>query len=408
MIRRVLIIAPLNVIYNVWPQEIKKWEDFQSLSYTIVHGKDKAHNIGLLTDVHLINPEGLEWLLKQTSITERGYDVLVVDESTKFKNSQSKRFKLLKPWLDGFKRRWILTGTPSPNSLEDIFAQIYILDLGRALGKYISHFRNEYFHLAGYNLYDWSPNKDSQEKIVEKISPLILRLEAEDYLRMPELMNLTTEVELPRNARKLYDQLEKDLIYAEENLLIVAANRAVAGGKLRQCANGAVYDSNGDWQELHGEKLDALESLLGEISSPTLVLYEFNHDRERILSRLGNVPVLGSGTGPKQRQEIIRDFNAGAIRILLGHPGSMAHGLNLQENCHHVIWFGIPWDLELYDQAIARVYRQGQTKDRVFVYHIVAKDTKDGEVMAALTAKDERQDKLLRALSSHRAENFID
>lgn len=394
-------------MYNTWPNEIKKWEDFNSLSFTILHGGKKGYNAISPAQIHLINPEGLEWLFATHTSSITDYDVLVVDESTKFKNSQSKRFKILKPWLTGFKRRWILTGTPCPNSLEDLFGQIYLLDLGRTLGQYITHFRRTYFHLSGYNLYDWQPNPDALEKITDKISPLVLRLSAEEYLAMPDLCNISVCVTLLPSARKLYDQLEKDLIYAEENLLIVAANRAVAGVKLRQVANGAVY--NGDnWTPIHDEKLNALESLLGEISSPALVLYEFDFDRERIISRFGDVPTLGSGISPLKAKAIIEEFNAGRIRLLLGHPGSMAHGLNLQENCHHVIWYGIPWDLELYDQAIARVYRQGQRYDRVMVYHIVAKQTKDEEVMEALTAKDNRQQRLLNAIQRHRAENFVD
>lgn len=390
-----------------WPDEIEKWEDFSDLSYTIVHGAHKAYNLALPRDIYLINPEGLPWLF-ESDIGKRRLehlDLLVVDESRKFANSQSKRFKSLKPYLPCFKRRWILTGTPAPNGLEDLFGQVYILDLGRSLGRFITHYRREFFHLGGYSLYDWRPNNDAWEKVTEKISPLVLRMSAEDYLEMPELVNVTTTVVLGGEERKLYDQLQEDLVIPERG--IVAATQAVAGVKLRQVANGAVYDEDHNWQEIHTGKLDALEDLLDEIGEkPVLLLYEFDHDRERILKRIPGFEVLGSGVSESKFQDMVRRFNAGKLPRLAGHPASMGHGLNLQGACHHVIWFGIPWDLDYYDQAVARIYRQGQKSETVFVYHIVAKDTKDEEVMEALIAKDDRQQKFLKALSLHRQEHY--
>lgn len=395
-----------------WPDEIEKWEDFSDLSYTIVHGADKAYNLALPRDIYLINPEGLPWLFASDIGKRRleHLDLLVVDESTKFKNSQSKRFKSLKPFLPTFQRRWILTGTPLPNGLENLFGQVYILDLGRALGRFITHFRKEFFHLAGYSLYDWQPNPDAYERVTEKISPLVLRMKAEDYLDMPELMQLTVSVNLPGDARKLYDQLERDFVALNESL--VASTKAVLGGKLRQIANGAVYlegEGTREWKEIHDAKLEALENLLEEIGpQPVLLLYEFNHDRERILAKFPEFQVLGGGLSPEKTRAICDRFNAGELPRLAGHPGSMGHGLNLQGSCRHVIWFGIPWDYELYDQAYRRVYRQGQKAETVFVHHIVAKDTKDEEVMVVLTTKGATQEDLNSRLTAHRREHYGD
>lgn len=251
--------------------------------------------------------------------------------------------------------------------------------------------------------------------MVEKISPLILQLSAEDYLEMPELIFRTLQVKLPELVYQKYRDVEELFITAMDEGNIVAANAAVAGVKCRQIANGAVYkdasfeDQRREYVVFHDEKLDALESTLAEFGgAPCLVLYEFNHDRDRILERLGDVPVLGSGLSDKKLSSVIDRFNAGDIKVLLGHPASMGHGLNLQGKCHHVIWFGITWNLEYYDQAIARVYRQGQEAEHVFVYHIVASGTLDEKVLRVLTSKDRTQQGLLTALCKHRDTNYED
>jgi SNF2 family DNA or RNA helicase len=398
--RKMLIIAPLRPCYKVWPDEIKKWENFSSLRWTILHGSGKQAKILEDHDIYIINPEGLQWLLNGRRLP--AFDILCIDESSKFKDSTTKRFRLLKPLLTIFKRRWILTGTPAPNGLEDLFGQIYILDQGRSLGRYITHFRNLFFQRSGYNLYDWKPRPGAFKEVVEKISPLLIQLSAEDYLQMPEIVNTNISITLPPMAMKVYLDVENEFISLLDSGPIVAANAAVAGGKCRQMANGAVYNPDRSYVVIHDEKLDALEDLLEEFNgAPTLVLYEFQHDRERILARLGDVPVLGDGVSAKSLDSIINRFNAGEIPVLLGHPGSMGHGLNLQSACNRVVWFGIPWNLEFYDQAIARVYRQGQCESRVFVYHIVAKDTKDEDVMKVLTRKDKDQQSLLLAIGKN-------
>lgn len=264
-------------------------------------------------------------------------------------------------------------------------------------------------------MYEWSPRPEAFSEVVEKISPLILQLSAEDYLQMPELISRNISITLPEKIFQKYRDVEELFITAMDEGNIVAANAAVAGVKCRQIANGAVYkddtfeDQRKEYVVFHDEKLDALEGILAELNgAPVLILYEFNHDRDRILERLGDVPVLGGGLSDKKLNSIIDRFNSGDLPLLLGHPASMGHGLNLQGKCHHVIWFGITWNLEYYDQAIARVYRQGQKAEHVFVYHIVASGTLDEKVLRVLTSKDRTQQGLLSALCEHRTANYAE
>lgn len=387
---------------KTWPDEIKKWADFNDLTYTIVHGGNKEAALAQDVDIYLINPEGIKWLYDPKRRRPE-FDVLIVDESTKFKDSSTQRFKAIKPHLPSFSRRWILTGTPVPNGLLDLFGQVYILDLGRSLGRYISHYREEYFLPSGYGGYVWKPQTDAFPRIIDVISPLILQMSAEEYLQMPELVFQSLTVSLPQSSRKLYDALEKDfLAQMESGEEVIALNAAAAGTKLRQVANGALYTDKQSWKGLHDEKLDALESLLEELNGHSvLIFYEFKHDCDRIVTRLGPTPNL-SGSSGKAFDDLVDRFNRGDISVLLAHPASAGHGLNLQGNCHHIIWFGIPWNLEYYDQAIARVYRQGQQANHVFVYQIVAAATKDEDVVKTLNLKDRTQQTVLSALKTAR------
>lgn len=405
--KKMLIIAPLRPCYKVWPDEIKKWTDFQGLTYTVLHGKDKEKNLQSDVDLYIINPEGLQWLYAAERKRPQ-FDILCVDESSKFKDSQTQRFKLLKPYIGLFSRKWILTGTPVPNGLMDLFGQIYILDQGASLGRYITHYRREFFDQSGFGGYSYTPKHDAFDRIVDRIKPLILRLSAEDHLAMPKLVHQAITVDLPPAALELYRNVEDAFYAALEGGKIVAANAAVAGGKCRQIANGAVYGkdddsravigSNPPWFPVHDAKLDALENLLEELGGkPVLIFYEFEHDKERILRRFPEA-ITVSGVTPKRLDEIINDFNAGKIRILLGHPASMGHGLNMQGACHHAIWFGITWNLDYFIQAIARIYRQGQKATTVFIYLLVAAKTLDERVVKVLTAKDKDEKALLTAL----------
>jgi SNF2 family DNA or RNA helicase len=407
LVGKALIVAPLRPVYKVWPDEVKKWADFADLTYSVLHGGSKEAALAKDVDLYIINPEGLKWLFDPKRKRPQ-WDVLIIDESTKFKDSTTQRFKALKAFLPSFTRRWILTGTPVPNGLMDLFGQVYILDLGRSLGRFITHYRNQYFTPSGYGGYDWKIRPGAYEEIVEQISPLILQLSAEEYLQMPTLNYRSVEVTLPKTVMKTYEELEKEFVVAlSESTELIALNAAAAGTKLRQIANGAVYTKSPDYMGLHDEKLDALESLLEELNGHSvLILYEFDHDRKRICNRLGDIECL-TGVSGVRLDRLVDGFNDGTIRHLLGHPGSMGHGLNLQGTCHTVVWYGITWNLEYYDQAIARVYRQGQSSGHVNVYHIIARGTKDEEVMRVLTKKDRGQQDLLSALKRAR-ETVVD
>jgi SNF2 family DNA or RNA helicase len=392
--KKALIVAPIRPMYSTWPAEVFKWEEFNDFTYTVVHGPEKSQRLKEDVELYFINPEGLKWLFSQPNLP--GWDTLIVDESTKFKDTRTQRFKSLKGHLDKFRRRWILTGTPVPNGLMDLFGQIFILDRGRALGRYVTHFKAEYFMNVGYGGWNWVPQPGAFDRVIERIKPLILQLSAEDYLKMPELIYHKVEIELPEAAMATYQSVESDFVAMLSDTTLVAANAAAAGTKCRQIANGAVYvNDEHDWVTVHDEKLDALEDLLEELNGhPVLLLYEFRHDRERILARFPHAVDLKS----TDVSVVVGEFNAGRVPLLIGHPASMGHGLNLQGSCHHVIWFGITWNLEYYDQAIARVYRQGQESEHVYVYHLIAKDTLDQKVIKVLDKKDRTQQDLLSAL----------
>lgn len=404
-IKRVLVVAPKNVMLASWPGEINKWADFGDLTYVILHGKDKDRALQENRHIYLINPEGLSWLFSKTS--RPAFDMLVVDESTKFKDSQTQRFKLLRKHITEFTRRYILTGTVIPNGLEDLFGQIFIVDLGAALGQYVTHYRNKFFDSIGYGGYTRVAKPGAFDAIVDRIKPITLRLAAEDYLDMPELIQVTVPVEMPEEAWEVYRPVEDAYVAAVEGHKIVAGNKAVAGGKCRQIANGAVYTTehaeeqgSPKWIEIHTAKLDALEDLLEQIGQqPVLILYEFKHDYERIAARLGDLPTI-SGMSATQLTRTVEDFNAGKLMRLAGHPASMGHGLNMQGACHHVIWFGPQWNFEYIKQAIARVYRQGQQSDKVFVYFLVSRGTKDEEVGAVLVDKNCTQEKFNHAIGA--------
>jgi SNF2 family DNA or RNA helicase len=402
--KKALIVSPIRPMYSTWPAEVYKWDEFNEFTYVVLHGGEKTSRLREDVELYFINPEGLQWLFRQPNLPE--WDTLVVDESTKFKDTRTQRFRALKGHLNKFRRRWILTGTPVPNGLMDLFGQIYILDRGRALGQYVTHFRNEFFMQTGWNKWGWSPQPGAFERIVDRISPLVLQLSAEEYLKMPELTFHDVEVELPEDVMEKYRAVEDDFVAMLGDQNLVAANAAAAGTKCRQIANGAVYVGEGEdrmWIPMHDAKLDALEDLLEELNGhPVLLLYEFRHDRERILARFPHAIDLKSG----DIASVVERFNSGNIPLLIGHPASMGHGLNLQGSCHHVIWFGITWNLEYYDQAIARVYRQGQRSGIVRCYHIKARNTKDEDVLQVLTKKDRTQQDLLSAIKVHRRDNL--
>lgn len=409
----VLVIAPLRPCYLTWPAEIRKWTDFNHIKYAILHGSKKDDALRSRANVYLINPEGLRWLARAIGSNPDNwpFDVLVVDESTKFKHTGTQRFKELKYLLPKFRRRYILTGTPAPNGLLDLFGQVYILDLGAALGAFITHYRIKFFNPGGFGGYEWRIKEGADKEIYERLAPLVLRMDQKDYLELPPLVEIDRWVTLPPPARAVYNDIEVKFVADLESGKIKAATAAAATTKLRQIANGAVYTdevtSTGRRAEkLHDAKTEELVELLEELSGqPALVAYEFNHDLARIKEGLkaagfGTVPHLGAGVTMRESQQIANAWNSGKLPVLLGHPQSIAHGLNLQEAGRAVIWYSLTWDLELYDQFVRRVWRQGQT-GRVFVYRVLAEDTVDVAVLRAIRAKTKTQGALLDALRAY-------
>ena len=433
MVNKALVVAPLRVCYSVWPNEVQKWKDFKDIKVEVLHGPDKEKALARDADIYVINPEGLPWLLqavieKKTGRSGRtshkivfdrkrwealGFDLLILDELTKFKNLNSIRSKLLLEVHKTFSRRWGLTGSPTANGLMGLFGQAYVLDEGRSLGRYITHFRSKYFMTVDKEGFIWVPQPGAEDQIYQQIAPLALRMAANDYLDMPAKIDNEIYIDLPDKARMAYDQLESNLLAAFDGKLITAKNAAVSSGKCRQIANGGIYlepdlkftgfklpKTKREWVNLHTEKVDALVDLIEELQgSPLLVAYDFEHDLDRIREKLGqDVPYIGGGVTAKRSKELEIMWNAGKLPVLLGHPQSIGHGMNLQEVGHHVVWHSLTYDYELYDQFIRRVLRQGNKSKRVFVHHIIARDTIDEVMLAALRSKQKNQQAFFDAL----------
>lgn len=432
---KVLLIAPLRACHSVWPAEIKKWADFNHLTCVVLHGPKKDQLLKEEADIYVINPEGLEWLTQAKKIKTiknktkveidprrwkaLGFDLLVIDELSKFKNHSATRFKIMKLILHTFFRRWGLTGSPAANGLIDLFGQCYMLDRGAALGEYITHYRSRFFFNPDQRGFVWLPTKTGEQEIHQRLSPLVLRMSAEDHLDLPELIENNIRVELPAKIYKMYDQLEEDLITKIKGKKIIASTAAISSMKCRQVASGAIYldpeieigtglkKTNREWTNLHDEKLDALVDLIDELQgSPILVAYDFRHTLERVQERLGkNVPYIGGGVSVKRSSELEKQWNRGELPYLFGHPASIGHALNLQEAGNHVCWLDPTWDYELYDQFIRRVRRQGNKNQKIFVHHIIAHGTIDEVVIDALKSKERGQNALfdgLKKLSSKR------
>jgi len=427
LVNKVLIVAPLRVCVSVWPREIEKWKDFSGLRAVVLHGPRKDELLKSDADIYIINPEGLDWLLAtsksrtstgKTAVTvdmrrwkKLGFDTLIIDELAKFKHTNTVRFKALKMVLGTFARRWGLTGSPAANGLLDLFGQCYVLDQGRALGAYITHYKSKYFN-PSYDGFNWVLRDGADAEIYKRIQPLALRMAAEDYLDMPELIENDIWLDLPDNVRSLYDELEDELITIVNDRTVVAATAAAASMKCRQVANGGLYydvdplgvttTAKREFSHLHDVKTDAVLALVEELQgNPLLVAYEFAHDLDRLQRALGkDVPYIGGGVSTKKSAIIERAWNNGELPVLLGQPQSMAHGLNLQGAGHHVCWHSLTWDYELYDQLVRRVFRQGNTHATVFVHRILMRGTVDIAVLSAIRAKAKGQRALFDALKA--------
>lgn len=405
--KKMLVIAPLRPVHGVWPPEAKKWEQFADYSVGVLHGGNKGKVLKQNHDIYVINFEGLGWLSSQLNGKDWPFQILTVDEISYMKNTQTQRFKTLKPVLDKFDRRWGLTGSPAPNSLLDIFGPQLILDQGATFGPYISRFRTEYFYPSGYGGYEWKLQSDGEARIHAALDGKVLRMAALDHLDLPELTYNDIMVDLPPNARKLYDAFENDLTVELNSGNVTAVNAAVAVMKGQQIANGGSYlddDGSGNARittHLHDAKTEAVLDLVEELSGqPCIIGYHFAHDLERLKAAFPNAPIIGSGVIGHKLDSIIDDWNAGKTPVLLAHPMSAGHGLNLQGTGHAVIWYSLTWSLEVYEQFIRRLWRQGQ-KNHIVVHHIMAKDTVDEAIMMAIRRKDKTQQTLLNAVRDY-------
>lgn len=406
LIKRTLVIAPLRVVYNVWPKQKNDWAEFADLRVKVLHGKHRLDNLhDLDADIYCINPEGLEWLDTPENLAwmRQHFDVLIVDESTKFKNTGTQRFKRVRKFIQHFKRRYILTGTFTPNGLMDLFGQVYLLDEGAALGRFITHYKTKYFYPTDYMGYNLAPHAWAMEEIASKIEPLTLVLDREGNLDMPELIFNDVLVDLPPTARKQYDQMEAHMLATLDAELVVAANAAVATSKCRQIANGCLFTNAGDgtWTDLHDAKIDALKDLVEELSGESvLVVYEFKPDLDKLRKAFPNAVLLTGGNAAQDAKHIGL-FAGGFVQMGLGQFTSISLGIDgLQNKCRNVIMFGLTWNLQDYSQTIDRIWRQGQQADTVIVHRLIAKDTVDERVLRVLNNKDATQSNFLTLLKS--------
>ncbi len=401
-VTKVLIIAPLRVARNTWSDEIKKWDHLNGIRYSISVGT-AAERLAALkadADIYIINRENVPWLIEDSGLPF-DFDCVVVDELSSFKNWQAKRFKALMKVRPKIRRIVGLTGTPSSNGLMDLFAEFKILDMGERLGRFISQYRVNYFkpdRMNGSIVYTYKLLSGAEERIYDRISDITISMKATDYLEMPELLSTEYKVYLDEDERSKYEEMKDELVLQLPGGEITAANAAALSGKLSQLANGAIYDDDGSGNAFHERKLDALEDLIESANGkPVLVAYWFKHDLARLTERLNKLKVVFEKL---DSDKSIEKWNAGELQVGLIHPASAGHGLNLQSGGNVIVWFGITWSLELYQQTIARLWRQGQTSGTVTVIHIITAGTVDERILKALEAKDHTQSALIEAVKA--------
>ncbi len=403
LVRKVLVIAPLRVARDTWPAEIEKWDHLKGLTYSVAVGTEQERRFALMqsVDVYLINRENVDWLVNKSGFPF-DYDMVVVDELSSFKAYGSKRFKALRRVRPKVKRIVGLTGTPSGNGLMDLWAEIGILDMGQRLGRFITHYRNRFFTPDKRNqqiVFSYKPLPGAEDEIYRRISDITISMKSTDYLKLPELVINEIPVWLSDKEQKVYDTMKRDLVLSLEGREIDALNAAGLSNKLLQMANGAVYADDGSVAKIHGRKLDALEDVIEAANGkPVLIAYWYKHDLKRILERF-----------PAERldsADSIKRWNEGEIPVAVIHPASAGHGLNLQAGGSTLVWFGLTWSLELYQQTNARLWRQGQ-KNTMVIHHIVTKGSIDEDVMRALERKDKTQTALINAVKANLKEAVI-
>lgn len=405
-VSKVLVIAPLRVARDTWPAEVQKWDHLHDLDVAVMVGnvKERMAALNHRAMIYIINRENVQWLVGyyEKNGLRWDFDCVVIDELSSFKNHKSLRFKWLRK-IRPFVRRWVgLTGTPTSNGLMDLWAEIGIMDGGERLGRFIGRYRDAYFKAGSMNpqtgvVFSYVPRRGAEDQIYERISDITISMRALDYLDMPECVYVNHEVQMSKPEQKLYDQLKNDLIIPLKDGDIDARNAAALSNKLLQMSNGAVYDEFGETRVIHERKLEMLDDLIEQANGqPVLVAYWFRHDRARIVEHL-----LKQGYDPRDIRDSddIKDWNEGKIDVALIHPASAGHGLNIQDGGHILIWFGLTWSLELYQQTNARLWRQGQ-KSTVTIHHIVTRGTVDERVLAALESKNVTQEKVINAVKA--------
>lgn len=401
-VAKTLVVAPKKVAEGTWMREPAKWDHTQLLRMSLVAGTEKQRISALCrpADIYIIGRDNVTWLVDHYR-NKWPFDMVVLDESSSFKNPSAKRFKSLKSVLPHIRRLVELTGTPSPNSIGDLWAQVFLLDDGKRLGRSFTGFRDRFFYPGrrGYDgtVYEYSPKPESDKAVLQLISDICISMKASDYLTLPDIIYDDIPVILTGKAAKAYEEMERQMILDLPEGDITATSAAALTGKLLQLSNGAVYDADHAAHEVHDCKLEAFleltESLQGK---PLLVFYSFQHDKDRILAALAKT---GLRVRTLQTPQDEADWNAGKIDVLLAHPASCAYGLNLQDGGNHVVWFGLTWNYELYTQANARLHRQGQTQ-KTIIHHLISAGTRDEDVMKALQRKEKAQDYVMASLKA--------
>lgn len=403
--RRVLIIAPLRVMYYVWPEEITKWGfDY---SYTILHGNKKDAAITEDTDIHLVNPRGLKWFCEKN---KNKYDILVLDESQLFRNPTSVRMELMRRLVPTFKRRYILTGTPEPKSVENLWSQMYILDQGQTLGTRVTHFRNAYFyHQVKNNVHYYHPIPGMDKVVWGRVNPLCYRIDAETNLSLPPLIVNDIKVGLPKSAQKVYDDMERELFAEINGAERFAPTSGAKYGICRQIAGGALYRENSrQYDTMHKAKLLALDELIAELNGkPLLVVFNFRHELERMQAHFNqHCPAIYGASNEKTVKQILEAWNKGKLPLLLAQAQSISHGLNMQSGGNDIAWYTLTDDYDIYEQLNRRIYRSG-VEGTVRIHRIIAKGTIDQMVLSMLSKKQSGQQGLFDALQEYQQSKRI-
>lgn len=401
-VNKVLVIAPKKVAEATWQREAAKWDNVRFLRISTVLGgaTKRVKSLNTPADIYIINRENVTWLVDYYK-NAWPFDMVVVDEFSSFKNHSAKRFKSLAAIRPHIRRIVGLTGTPSPNGLEDLWAQVYLLDAGERLGKYFTHFRSRYFDPGRRSrdvIYSYDAKDGAGEAIMAKISDICISMKSDDYLQLPDITYDDVPVILDARAQKAYTELEREMVLQlDQEKVIDVTTAAGLSNKLQQLANGAIYDEDRSWVPVHDCKIEAFMELIEQLNGKSaLVFYNFRHDLERLEAALAKTKLrVRRLSGPEDE----KDWNAGKVDILMAHPASAAYGLNLQEGGNHVVWFGLNWSLELYQQANKRLHRQGQ-KEKVIIHHLICEGTRDADLLEALKQKDKAQEYVLASLKA--------